>query len=181
MELGGILQPEWSKLNSTSAQTFLAPSSFPVTSTPPTLLYKGGCPFMGSSSLVLPSIRSITILHTADLSPNQMGVAMMKISAALISSKIRGQSSPSPSSDVFPKATLKSITRITLVVTPDSAYNSVALSIKASVLETSGDFLSVQLSITAFKDIMVWLSFKVYRILKARIPRFPQLGRWPSV
>src|SRR5690554_1122058 len=156
MELGGILQPEWSKLNSISAQTFLAPSSFPVTSTPPTLLYNGGCPLIGASSLVLPSIRSMTILHTADLSPNQIGEASINISAPLISSRIRGQSSPSPSSDVFPKATLKSITRITLVITPDWVYSSVTSLIRASVLETSGDFLSVQLSITAFRDIMLF-------------------------
>src|SRR5690606_12478882 len=100
-----MLQPEWLRLNKTSAQTFLAPSSFPVTNTPPTLLYNGGCPFSGSSSLVLPSILSITILHTADLSPNQIGLAMMRISASLISANIIGQSSPSPSSEVTPNAT----------------------------------------------------------------------------
>src|SRR5690606_1533653 len=105
MALGGILQPEWFRLNKTSAQTFLAPSSFPVTSTPPTLLYNGGCPLVGSSSLVLPSIRSITILHTADLSPNHIGLAIIRMSASLISDSIIGQSSPSPSFEVTPKAT----------------------------------------------------------------------------
>src|SRR5690554_2625528 len=155
MELGGKLHPEWLRLNSTSAQIFFAPSSFPVTRTPPTLLYKGYWPFSGSSSLVLPSIRSMTILQIDDLSPSQIGVARIKISAPLISPRINGQSSPSPSSEVLPKATLKSATRTTLLFTPTCPYNSTAFLIRASVLEVSGDFFKVQLRNIAFIDIVI--------------------------
>src|SRR5690606_16660831 len=156
MALGGMLHPEWLRLKSTSAQTFFAPSSFPVTNTPPTLLYRGYWPLSGSASEVLPSILSITILQIADLSPNQMGLARIKMSASLISSRIMGQSSPSPSSELFPKATLKSAMRITLHFTPACSYNSTAFWTNTPVLESPGDGLRVQLRNIALIDIMIW-------------------------
>jgi hypothetical protein len=56
-------------------------------------------------SLYVPSRRSITICATDPRTPNQIGVPMQMMSAALIFSRMRGHSSPFPSSDVTPNRT----------------------------------------------------------------------------
>src|SRR5882672_608952 len=140
---GGIVHPMCMKLNKIDSPHECAPSSFPVITTPATFPYKGYWP-NSLRSLYVPSSRSITRDATLERCPNQIGVPTTMMSAALILSKIPGHSSPSPSSDVTPSGTLKSTTRITSLVTSSASNHSITLSISACVLETSGDFFSVQ-------------------------------------
>src|SRR5437764_10821133 len=78
---------------------------------------------------------------------------MIRMSAPMIFSRMPGHSSPSPMSDSTPKGMLWSTTRISSQSTSRDPSTSITLSISASVFETSGDFLSVQLSRTAFRRI----------------------------
>ena len=88
-------------------------------------------------------------LVTELLSPSQMGPAITRMSAAQTLSWTAGHSSTSHPCSVMsghtPVATSWSTRRTTSVVTPCFCMISADASTNASVLDTSGDFLSVQL------------------------------------
>src|SRR3954452_2603983 len=132
-----------------SAMTWCAPSSLPVTTNPATRLNATGSP-SSSVSESIASIRSMTRLTTLEGWPNQVGVASTRISDESSFSWTGGHSSPSPSSDETPGSRLRSTARIISQVAPPASRASRRTTASASVFEAAGEGLRVQLSMRAW-------------------------------
>jgi hypothetical protein len=100
-----------------SAVILWAPSSLPTTAVTATLPVIIGRP-ESSVSDSSPSSRSSTRCATLLMCPTQVGVETIRMSAAIICSRIAGHSSPSPMSTSTPGLTSWSTTRTTEPVTP---------------------------------------------------------------
>lgn len=95
-------------------------------------------------------MRSSARLATLDGWPNHVGVATMRISAATTRSRIAGHSSPArTASDTTPGGMSWSASRMISQVTPWSSSACTSTRASASVLDGSGDGLSVQLRTSA--------------------------------
>ena len=89
-------------------------------------------------------------VHTEDFSPSQIGVQSTRMSAAMTLSKIAGQSSRSQPCSVMsghtPVAMSWSRARIISTSTPLASRMPIEILARPSVLDTSGERFSVQLT-----------------------------------